>query len=153
MAHVGQHMAPPVPNNPITSCIMIWSSNFLDKLRARRSYTELLLNIRTCSVSGPAGSQRRRLLGRCPIGRPGPLWPRIRPRRHCNEVCLSFISSFDRAAFAGVPAGEGEGEERNRRGCHSHKVPGSTGSRNGVKGRGKSLYKIVVRIRYIFMER
>ena len=111
MAHVGQHMAPPVPNNPITRCLMIWSSNFLDKLRARRSYTELLLNIRTCSVSGPAGSQRRRLLGRCPIGRPGPLWPRIRPRRHCNEVCLSFNSSFDRAAFAGVPAGEGEGEE------------------------------------------
>ena len=28
---------------------------------------------------------------------------------------------------------------------HSHKVPGSTGSRNGVEGRGSSFYKIVVR--------
>jgi len=36
---------------------------------------------------------------------------------------------------------------------HSHKVPGSTGSRNGVEGRGTSLYKIVVRRGYISMER
>ena len=76
-----------IPNNPITRCLMIWSSNFLDKLRARRSYTKLLLNIRTCSVSGPAGSQQRRLLGRCPIGRPGPLWPRIRPCRQGRRAC------------------------------------------------------------------
>ena len=36
---------------------------------------------------------------------------------------------------------------------HSHKVPGSTGSRNGVEGRGSSLYKIVVRRGYTSMER
>ena len=36
---------------------------------------------------------------------------------------------------------------------HSHKVPGSTGSRNGVEGRGTSLYKIMVRRGHISMER
>ena len=36
---------------------------------------------------------------------------------------------------------------------HSHKVPGSTGSRNGVEGRGSSLYKIVVRRGYTSVER
>ena len=36
---------------------------------------------------------------------------------------------------------------------HSHKVPGSTGSRNGVEGRGSSFYKIVVRRGYTSMER
>ena len=36
---------------------------------------------------------------------------------------------------------------------HSHKVPGSTGSRNGVEGRGSSLYKIMVRRGYTSMER
>ena len=36
---------------------------------------------------------------------------------------------------------------------HSHKVPGSTGSRNGVEGRGSSLYKIVVRKGYTSVER
>ena len=40
-------------------------------------------------------------------------------------------------------------------GCfnHSHKVSGSTGSRNGVEGRGSSFYKIVVRRGYTSMER
>ena len=36
---------------------------------------------------------------------------------------------------------------------HSHKVPRSTGSRNGVEGRGSSLYKIVVRRGYNSMKR
>ena len=36
---------------------------------------------------------------------------------------------------------------------HSHKVPGSTGSRNEVEGRGSSFYKIVVRRGYTSMER
>ena len=35
---------------------------------------------------------------------------------------------------------------------HSHKVPGSTGSMNGVEGRGSSLYKIMVRMGYTSME-
>ena len=35
---------------------------------------------------------------------------------------------------------------------HSRKVPGSIGSRNGVDGRGSSLYKIVVRRGYTSVE-
>ena len=35
---------------------------------------------------------------------------------------------------------------------HSHKVPGSNGSRNGVEGRGSRLCKIVVRGGYTPLE-
>ena len=42
---------------------------------------------------------------------------------------------------------------RRRSSWHCHKVPGSTGSRNGVEGRGSSFYKIVVRMEYTSMER
>ena len=47
----------------------------------------------------------------------------------------------------------GEVIRRSPRLNHSHKVPGSTGSRNGVGGRGSSLYKIVVRMGYTSVER
>jgi hypothetical protein len=73
------------------------------KLHEKTKSSEVIYRInctehaRSSEVTGGAGSQRRR-----PIGRPGPLWPRIRRRRHCNVACLSFNSSFDRAAFAGA---------------------------------------------------
>jgi len=70
------------------------------------------------------------------------------PRRQGERRAVAVIAprgGQERRAAAGIAPCSGRE--------HSHKVPGSTGSRNGVEGQGSSLYKIVVRREYTSMER